>query len=56
MRIEKTVEHNEQRITVYVDDDTVRATDHEAVIDLIHALNAAAARWPAKQGESNEQA
>ncbi len=39
MRIEKCVEDNGKRITVYVDDDTVRATDHEAVRDLIHVLS-----------------
>lgn len=41
MRIEKCAEHDGKRVTVYVDDDTVRATDHEAVRDLIQVLEAA---------------
>ncbi len=58
MRIEKCVESESGKITVYVDDDTVRATDNEAAVDLINVLNAAAGstKWRPKQGESNEQA
>ncbi len=61
MRIEKCVEDDgDRRITVYVDDDTVRATDHEAVRDLIRVLLAALAAGESQygdiEGESNEQA
>ena len=41
MRIEKCAEHDGKKVTVYVDDDTVRSTDREAVRLLIQALEAA---------------
>ena len=44
MRIEKCVEDNGKTVTLYVEDDTVRATDHEAVRDLIQVLNDATSR------------
>ena len=44
MRIEKCAEHDGKRLTVYVEDDTVRATDQEAVQALLGVLDAVTAR------------
>ncbi len=41
MRIEKCVENASGKITVSVDDDTIRATDNEAVNELLQVLDAA---------------
>ena len=43
MRIEKCAEQDGKKVTVIVDDDTVRATDHAAVEYLVRVLNAAVA-------------